>query len=99
MAWYGNNSGGRTHPVGHKQANAFGLYDMHGNVKEWMLDAYRASYADQPTPTVSRRDRVVRGGSWADRAPFCRSAKRSRVPRDYRNFDLGFRVVAHMSLR
>ncbi|MBV8520848.1 MAG: formylglycine-generating enzyme family protein, partial [Acetobacteraceae bacterium] len=68
FAWYKDNSGGQTHPVGQKRPNAFGLYDMHGNVWEWVEDCWRDSYAGAPTdgsPWISGacRDRVLRGGN------------------------------------
>jgi formylglycine-generating enzyme required for sulfatase activity len=86
-AWHDNNSGDRTHPVGKKKPNAWGLYDMHGNVAEWCLDHYRKDdYSAFPAgklaiapvrlPSASRFAHVVRGGSWADPASRCRSAAR-----------------------
>jgi formylglycine-generating enzyme required for sulfatase activity len=81
-AWYSANSGGGTQPVGGKGANAFGLYDMHGNVQEWCADWYDAEYysvspsTNPPGPALGTL-RVLRGGSWSDGAGDCRSASRS----------------------
>lgn len=98
-AWYNKNSDGSTHPVGKKKPNAWGLYDMHGNVCEWCLDWYDKNYFMRP---LSMRNpfgpnfgtfRVYRGGSSFRDAKLCRSAHRSgRAPSD-RDTDLGFRVV------
>ena len=81
FAWYKDKSGGQTHPVGQKQPNAFGLYDMHGNVWEWVEDCWHDSYAGAPTdgsPWISGacRKRVIRGGNWYDPWEYTRSAKR-----------------------
>ena len=68
-AWYQDNSDGKTHPVGQKRPNAFGLYDVHGNVWEWVQDCWNENYHGAPTDgsawlTGDCRQRVVRGGSW-----------------------------------
>ena len=98
-AWYLANSGGKTHPVGEKKPNAWGLYDMHGNVLDWCGDWYDGGYyASSPTddPTGPSRGslRVHRGGSWGSPPPgYCRSARRDWGTPDSRRNDLGFRVA------
>jgi len=69
VAWYEGNSEGKTHPVGEKQPNAFGLYDMLGNAEEWCSDWYDGNYyqsspSDNPKGPSSGRYRVARGGCW-----------------------------------
>jgi formylglycine-generating enzyme required for sulfatase activity/serine/threonine protein kinase len=95
--WYCNNSQGRTHPVGGKQPNVWGLCDMHGNVWQWCLDWYGEGYyavspGDDPTGPASGRDRVERGGSWEFSAYRLRSAMRSSYPPGLSYNNLGFRV-------
>ncbi|MBI3651942.1 MAG: SUMF1/EgtB/PvdO family nonheme iron enzyme [Acidobacteria bacterium] len=96
MTWYDNNSDNTTHQVGEKQANAWGLYDMQGNVSEWCRDAYGAYSSEaqrDPTGANSGVNRMRRGGRWNHNARICRSAYRSWITPDYRAFSLGFRLV------
>ena len=85
-AWYDENSGGKTHPVGKKKPNNFGLYDMQGNVWEWCSDHWNEKNA-------STDIRVLRGGSWDDNAGNCRSTFRSKSIANFRYRGYGFRVV------
>ncbi len=78
-AWYNQNSGGQTHPVGQKRPNAWGLYDMHGNVYEWCQDwfgDYPIGAVTDPPGSTSGSDRVNRGGGWNYSPGGCRSAIR-----------------------
>ena len=98
MGWYIRNSGdeGQTHLVGQKQPNAWGLYDMHGNVQEWCADCY-GKYPDGPVtnPTGGASgNRVLRGGSYGGFASFCRSASRFAYIPDDSDDTIGFRPVA-----
>ncbi len=96
-AWYDGNSGSKTHPVGQKSPNAWGLYDMHGNVWEWSQDwygDYPSGSVSDPTGPSSGTLRVLRGGSWFNFARICRSAGRMRLTPDYRYLIIGFRLVA-----
>ncbi len=101
-AWYHGNSGGRTHPVGERKPNAFGLYDTHGNVWEWCEDAWHDSYRDKPESlkataaawtTEGGASRVLRGGSWGVLLWGLRAARRIRFSIEDRRSILGFRVT------
>ncbi len=96
VAWYGENSGSKTHAVGQKLPNELGLYDMTGNVLEWCSDLY-GSYSSasdvNPSGAYSGQYRVGRGGSWSAYPQGCRVADRRNRNPDYRDYNLGFRLV------
>ncbi len=98
FAWVRGNSGGRSHPVGQKRPNAWGLYDMHGNLWEWCEDWYDEMYyqhspgADPLGPSRAA-SRVFRGECWLDPPPACRSAFRVGLAPGMRANYLGFRVA------
>ena len=96
VAWYGSNSGSRTRPVAGRQPNALGLYDMSGNVWEWVEDCYNDSYNGAPTDGSAWTSgncgaRVVRGGSWYFSPRDVRAANRFRYFPELRLYDFGFR--------
>ena len=95
-AWFKDNSGGSTHPVATKQPNAWGLYDMHGNVAEWCADWYD-TYPDTPTADpqgpATGLYRVSRGGTWTSYPFTCRAATRSSSPAASSYNFCGFRVA------
>ncbi len=97
-AWYLSNANSRTHPVGGKAANAWGLHDVHGNVWEWVEDCHANNYNGAPTDgsartTVECSSRVLRGGSWFGNPRYLRSAFRFRLgPGNRINYN-GFRVA------
>ncbi len=100
IAWHDANSGGRTHPVGQKGPNSWGLHDMLGNVWEWVADWYDADYyqtlpspATDPNGPPSGTLRVLRGGSWVSDPGFVRASFRHRDAPEYRNYNIGFRCA------
>lgn len=89
IAWYKENSGGETHPVGEKEPNGWGLYDMLGNVWEWCSDIY--------DETVYGSYRVFRGGGWYDEERSCMATNRRRShPTSFKIDDLGFRLAKNV---
>lgn len=95
--WFSGNSGNQTHEVGQLRPNGFGLYDMHGNVWQWVQDLYADDYGSanqiNPTGAASGPYRVFRGGSWGSSARALRSANRSYDVPAGRGSNLGFRLV------
>ena len=98
--WFKRNSSQRTHTVGLLEPNAWGLYDMHGNVWEWCSDWYgeypKGAVSDPTGPTMGT-DRVNRGGCWLYLAANCRSASRNWAKSSYQDGLLGFRVALSSS--
>jgi formylglycine-generating enzyme required for sulfatase activity len=97
IGWYTENSNAQTHPVGQKKPNAWGLYDMNGNVWEWTQDwyderYYQSSTTVNPTGPSSGRFHTMRGGSWVDQALNARASKRDYFE-DSADFHIGFRCV------
>jgi formylglycine-generating enzyme required for sulfatase activity len=98
FAWYDSNSKRKTHPVGKKKPNAWGLYDMYGNVWEWVEDDWHGSYDGAPNDGSAWVDkprgslRVLRGGSWGLNSQDCRSAARRSYCPVYRDSIIGFRL-------
>ncbi|NQT15877.1 MAG: SUMF1/EgtB/PvdO family nonheme iron enzyme, partial [Planctomycetes bacterium] len=97
-AWCGQEGGNNTQPVGRKAANGFGLFDVHGNAREWCADWYGKHYygsspADDPVGPAVGSDHTSRGGGWCYSASTCRSATRVSQAPSNRGSDIGFRVV------
>jgi len=96
MGWYCGNSGEKTHPVGEKSPNAWGLYDLHGNVWEWCQDwkgDYPSGPVTDPNGSSAGSNRVVRSGSWVSNAGSCRSAYRFYGKPGNRDYRVGFRLL------
>ena len=97
-AWYGENSDSKTHPVGEKKPNNWGLYDINGNVWEWCEDGWHKNYENAAKDGTAWNDnhsqtnrKVLRGGSWDVNPWYCRSAHRFYLTPDLPNHLLGFR--------
>jgi formylglycine-generating enzyme required for sulfatase activity len=100
-AWYSENSGSKTHTICQKRPNPWGLYDMHGNVWEWVSDEFHENYNGAPLDGTSWNnknisDKVSRGGSWFCTPSFCRSASRFKRDPESRISNLGFRLLKEM---
>ena len=98
VAWYDNNSGDETHGVGQKKSNGFGLYDMSGNVDEWVwdtwdVDAYQRGDTKDPIVEVSSLYRVRRGGGWSNDARYARVSCRLGGSATFRYYYQGFRIL------
>lgn len=93
VAWFDVNSDKKTHPVGQKQPNAFGLHDMHGNVWEWCQEEY-GEVASWAKGEDYEHDRVRRGGSWNRSAWDCESSDQYSDSPSFRHYNLGFRLCA-----
>jgi formylglycine-generating enzyme required for sulfatase activity len=106
--WFNANAEGSTHPVGRREANSFGLYDMHGNVCEWCRDVWdrkayrrRAKRGANPEDSLvshAAPQRVVRGGAWTDAAEYCRAADRLGLTPAYSHHILGLRLALFLGL-
>ena len=99
VAWYKDNSSGQTHSVGQKQPNAWGIYDMSGNVWQWVEDWYKSDYyrrspKDNPLGSSSGSYRVFRGGSWNLNLEAMRASFRNSKSPGFRDYGVGFRLVA-----
>ena len=103
VAWYWNNSNETTHPVGQKEANELGIYDMSGNVWEWCLDRYDENYynishQNNPQGPDNGSTYVLRGGGWKNYPKDTRTTNRSQHKSYYRYYNLGFRLAISASL-
>ncbi len=100
-AWFEDNSGGKTHPVGEKEPNAFGLYDMSGNVWEWVQDCWHRDFQNAPDDGTAWEQanggncsmRVLRGGSWNFESLYLRSAYRVWNTLEFSDNEVGFRLA------
>ena len=97
-AWYNKNSAGETHPVGQLEPNAWGLYDVHGNVHEWCQDWFDRNYYSHspsisPEGPLSGLAKALRGGDWGSADWYCRCASRSLGSPERRSNRVGFRLI------
>jgi formylglycine-generating enzyme required for sulfatase activity len=97
VAWYDGNSGDETHPVGQKQANSFGLYDMTGNVWEWCWDYFDSYSANEVVDPIGKNigsGRVIRGGAWnCYKEKYLRITTRGAFGPGGRSNNVGFRLA------
>jgi len=102
FAWYNQKSGKKTHETAQKLPNAFGMFDMYGNVGEWTQDCWHENYLDAPTDgsawikSCSGKYAVPRGGSWYSDPEYLRSTSRVRHDRDYRDGGIGLRLASDL---
>ena len=102
-AWGQENSGQMTHAVGLKVPNGLGIYDMNGNVWEWVQDAFTTPYSlevKEKNPVIHQGEhRVLRGGGWNGKVNYVRCSIRNRTPAERRYFTIGFRVVRDLKTK
>lgn len=100
-AWFGDNANNTTHPVGQKLPNAWGLYDIYGNVQEWCKDWYANPYpqgdVSDPQGPSAGDSRVLRGGAWGDDFTMVRSSYRNTAEAEAASPGIGFRVLMELN--
>ena len=96
FAWFSCNSNSSSHPVGQKQPNGFGLYDLHGNLWEWTADWWGCSFpptGTEPHCASTGSARVIRSGSWSSIPNNSQASYRYNVSPTFRDYSIGFRLV------